>query len=224
MKTFTRRRAQRVLGVAGLAAATLLALGGFAQAEPEAAAVVKACVDKKTGDVRIPSLPRAGKGCDKNEQPLTWNIKGARGPQGPAGPAGPQGPAGPEGPQGPPGTGSLPQAFQADDDATMTVDDATIVTLPLPEGRYLVTASMTASLNGANPTFSCDVEVGDTDVAEVAQQVSVPNTEPDTSYIESTAVSGLATVGLDGSVELVCRGEGILEARLNAIQVATATP
>jgi hypothetical protein len=46
MKSFTRRRAQRAVGVAGLAAATLLAFGSFAQAEPD-------------GKTKGPALPNA---------------------------------------------------------------------------------------------------------------------------------------------------------------------
>ncbi|WP_144120964.1 hypothetical protein [Catellatospora sichuanensis] len=133
MKSFNRRRAQRVLGVAGLAAATLLAFGSFAQAEPEAAAVIQACVSKKTGDVRIPELPRGDKGCAKNEQPLTWNVKGPRGPRGP------------EGPQGPPGSGALLQLFEATGQANLGEGPVTVVSLPLTEGRFAVTASIIAT-------------------------------------------------------------------------------
>ncbi|MGD0401422.1 MAG: hypothetical protein ABSC04_21235 [Syntrophobacteraceae bacterium] len=78
--------------------------------------VINACVNKKTGTVRIVSEP--GK-CRRAEEPLSWTQTGPPGEQGPAGlpgpkgeqgsvgPAGPQGeqgPVGPQGPQGPPGS------------------------------------------------------------------------------------------------------------------------
>ncbi len=62
--------------------------------------VINACVNKKTGAVRIVSQP--GK-CKRAEDPLSWNQTGPPGEQGPAGPLGAkgeQGPAGPPGPQG----------------------------------------------------------------------------------------------------------------------------
>jgi hypothetical protein len=84
--------------------------------------VINACVNKKTGAVRILSQP--GK-CRRAEDPLSWNQtgppgeqgpkgeqgpaglpgpKGEQGSVGPAGPQGEQGPVGPQGPQGPPGS------------------------------------------------------------------------------------------------------------------------
>lgn len=62
--------------------------------------VINACVNKKTGALRIVSEP--GK-CRSAEAPLSWNQTGPQGVQGPAGPPGPQGEQGPVGPQGPQG-------------------------------------------------------------------------------------------------------------------------
>ncbi|SNT62344.1 hypothetical protein SAMN05421812_11450 [Asanoa hainanensis] len=80
MKAATRNR---VLTVSGLVATVLLAFGSFAQAEPEAASVINACVNRKTGDVRIPNPPReareAGRGCDRGEQRVSWNVQGPPG-------------------------------------------------------------------------------------------------------------------------------------------------
>ena len=81
--------------------------------------VINACVNKKTGALRIVSEPSK---CRRVEAPLSWNQSGPQGETGPAGPPGPQGvqgpqgtpgpkgepgeagPPGPAGPQGPPGT------------------------------------------------------------------------------------------------------------------------
>ncbi|GIF67917.1 hypothetical protein Ais01nite_59520 [Asanoa ishikariensis] len=84
MKAATRHR---VLGITGLAAAALLTFGSLAQAEPEAASVINACVNRKTGDVRIPDPPRegGGHGCDRWEQRVSWNVRGPQGPPGQVG-------------------------------------------------------------------------------------------------------------------------------------------
>ncbi len=60
---------------------------------------IRACVDRKTGDVRI---FRNGT-CKDSEKLLTWAIEGPPGPPGPMGAAGPQGDPGATGAQGPAG-------------------------------------------------------------------------------------------------------------------------
>ncbi len=73
--------------------------------------IIRACVDDRTGGVRI---LHGDDHCGKRETLLEWNVDGQQGPNGdgtrgstgttgtvgPAGPAGPQGPAGPAGPAG----------------------------------------------------------------------------------------------------------------------------
>lgn len=84
MTPTTRRRVRRALGVTGLAGAVLLTFGGLAQAGPEGAQAIHACVNKATGDVRIPNSHRHG-GCGPFERSVVWNVRGPRGPQGPSG-------------------------------------------------------------------------------------------------------------------------------------------
>ena len=78
--------------------------------EDPPAAVVHACVERHSGQVRVVG---AHDDCRGNESALDWNVAGPPGPAGPAGtpglrgatgPAGSQGPAGPEGPTGAAGT------------------------------------------------------------------------------------------------------------------------
>ena len=59
--------------------------------------MIHACVNKKTGLVRIVAA------CRRGESSMTWNAQGARGANGAPGAAGPQGPAGPAGAAGPKG-------------------------------------------------------------------------------------------------------------------------
>ena len=65
-------------------AAIFVALGGgaYALTAPSGSAgVVKACVNKRTGAVRIVRKNR----CKKRERRITWNVRGVQGPKGDAG-------------------------------------------------------------------------------------------------------------------------------------------
>ena len=86
----------------------VLVTGGALAAQPGArtrtTAVIHACVNKKSGVVRI---VRASASCRRGESSIAWNSQGSRGPAGEPGTAGPQGPAGPAGTAGAKGaTGS----------------------------------------------------------------------------------------------------------------------
>ena len=67
-------------------------------------AVIHACVNKKTGLVRIAAA------CRRGERSMSWNTEGARGANGAPGAAGPQGPAGALGAAGPKGDTGAPGA------------------------------------------------------------------------------------------------------------------
>jgi hypothetical protein len=70
---------------------------------------IRGCVNTKTGDIRILTLPNFK--CNKNETELSWNKqgpqgeKGEKGDKGDKGDQGVSGPIGPQGPQGPAGVG-----------------------------------------------------------------------------------------------------------------------
>jgi hypothetical protein len=72
-----------------------------------ASAVVNACVNKKSGVVRIAGACRSG------ERRLSWNVAGARGAAGSPGAAGPAGPAGPAGSAGAKGDAGAPGSVGA---------------------------------------------------------------------------------------------------------------
>jgi Lamin Tail Domain/Collagen triple helix repeat (20 copies) len=85
-----------------LAALPLVLVTGVAlAAQPggteRSSAVIHACVNKKTGLVRIVAA------CRRGESSMTWNAQGARGASGAPGAAGPQGQAGSAGAAGPKG-------------------------------------------------------------------------------------------------------------------------
>jgi hypothetical protein len=81
--------------VAVLVAGALGAVGAIGAGSKSA--VVRACVSKQTGALRIVSAKRR---CLKTERRLTWNQRGARGPAGKGGRAGATGPQGSQGPAG----------------------------------------------------------------------------------------------------------------------------
>ena len=77
---------------AALSAAVMIAI--WFTPQPAAAQVIHACVNNKTGALRIAST------CKKGESPLTFNQVGPAGPTGASGAMGVAGPAGPTGATG----------------------------------------------------------------------------------------------------------------------------
>jgi hypothetical protein len=111
----------------GMIVAGILAACGVA---PSFAAIIDACVSKKTGAVRIVASPAD---CHKSETLLSWNGSGAPGRQGPPGPPGPPGPT-------VLGGGSSGQGVLAGQENNMgpgngfTSGPAGIVAVPMPPG------------------------------------------------------------------------------------------
>ena len=90
------------MGAVTLAGAALIGIvtaGSAPQAaqQKQADPVIRACVDRASGEMRIPRTTRP---CFARERTLIWSVAG---PEGPAGPQGPQGPIGPQGDAGAPG-------------------------------------------------------------------------------------------------------------------------
>ena len=99
-------------GMGLLVAATLIGLGTMATStqaaqpkQPES--VIRACVDRATGEMRIPRTTRP---CFTRERTLIWSVAGPIGPTGPEGATGPQGPAGAQGATGARGPSGSPGA------------------------------------------------------------------------------------------------------------------
>jgi len=87
-----RRRV--LLAALPLVLVTGVALAAQPGGRQASSAMIHACVNKKTGLVRIVAA------CRRGESSMTWNAQGARGANGAPGAAGPQGPAGPAGAAG----------------------------------------------------------------------------------------------------------------------------
>lgn len=82
-------------------------VSSLAATDVRASTSIRACVDRATGDMRI---PRSDRPCFARERPIVWSITGPPGAPGPAGPSGPQGSPGPAGPPGPAGAEGAPGA------------------------------------------------------------------------------------------------------------------
>jgi len=93
----------------GLTALVLVVMSGVALASGSSGGgTIHACVNKRTGAVRVVSL-QSGAKCKTSERTLSWNsqgIEGATGAAGPQGAAGSQGRQGIPGPQGATGPGA----------------------------------------------------------------------------------------------------------------------
>jgi hypothetical protein len=93
------KRIARVTAVAAASVGVAFGATTLVQAHGDGVAdeVIHACVNSKSGTVKIVAADATCKG---DWVPLDWNAIGLQGPVGPAGPEGPQGPVGPEGPEG----------------------------------------------------------------------------------------------------------------------------
>jgi hypothetical protein len=94
-KSIVPRRQMLGLLALGIATGSVLGATGAIYAAPPTS-TIKACVNKKTGTIR---LPAKGK-CSKVERSLSWNVTGPSGVQGLQGLAGPVGPQGVQGATG----------------------------------------------------------------------------------------------------------------------------
>jgi len=90
-------RKRVLLSALPLVLVTGVALAAQPGGRTPTSAVIHACVNKRTGVVRIVS---ASASCRRGETAIAWNGQGTRGAAGERGAAGPQGPAGPAGAAG----------------------------------------------------------------------------------------------------------------------------
>lgn len=125
-------------------------LAGCEFSEMASADQVSACVNKKTGVMRVATA------CKKRENILIFNTQGVAGPQGIAGPQGPQGEQGPPGPlqrvaaSGQVLTGQLSARYVANSGGFVVAGASYPV--PLPNGTAAPTLEYVA---GVTPTATC---------------------------------------------------------------------
>jgi len=114
--------------ISAIGAAGVIAGAAYA-AIPDSDGVIHSCYSTTTGVLRAVE-PTAK--CRSGETSLVWNQTGPQGPAGPQGQAGPTGPAG------------ASDVYLATHNATVPLDgSATVVTLSLPAGYYVLTGQAT---------------------------------------------------------------------------------
>jgi hypothetical protein len=207
------RRMGATGAVAVIGSAVLLGGGGVALASNVASAPATITGCYKTGSAPA-ALDRVNNGasCPKGYTRLVWNLqgpagpagprgatgatgaKGATGPQGPTGPKGATGATGPQGPAGSPATayGSENGDIALSDGQADTVLTTTPVTVA---GTYLVTASLTVSVNTGD-YLGCYVENGLGTLDEIGPSAQ--------DQFDNLAVDDEVTVAAGQKIAIVC--------------------
>ncbi len=202
-----RRPVRRGLKIAGAAAAVALIAGAVPAiaAATTPAVTYFACVTNSTGAIRIVAKSTS---CGTGKHKISWNNAGPQGSPGKRGPAG------------------VVTGFIDASDATHQLNGIadTVATLPLPAGKYLITAKADASL-------------GTTDSS--ADVVSCNLVDSNNSFLDSTsaslnpghnftAIEGLTLLGATqltatGNVQLQCEDESGNGGSVDGV-VITAVP
>ena len=128
-----------------------LAVGGVAWADIPDSGVIHGCFKTVGGGLRVIDAS-LGDGCKVGEMSLNWNQSG------PTGAIGPQGPTGLQGPTGPSGAPSIFERAVGGGDVPN--DPGTIGSMPLPAGKFLITAKLEVFPTdvGSNTDVFWDVE------------------------------------------------------------------
>ena len=198
-------------GAALIGALVLASVGGVAWATiPDSSGVIHGCYQKDNGQLRVidpsSSKDKNASSCRKEETPLDWSQTG------------PQGPAGPQGPVGP-SDGYVARPA----DATLTLTPATIGTLTLPAGSYVIGATARAVDTNLQGTVVCDLTSTDTST----ETQSTMGTFGDINHRASLAMSDATTLATGGTVTLSCytldpsAEIAVRSVRLTAIAVGT---
>jgi hypothetical protein len=124
-------------------------------------------------------------------------------PRGAKGDGGPQGPAGGQGPQGPPGPSNVVYRTKTGAVFLQQTNDATILTLPLPAGSWLITGQVLAvDFDAGSAIVRCGITAGGTAFPSTAVSAGAANPG---APITPTAA---ATLNASGEAVLRCHYEG----------------
>jgi hypothetical protein len=225
------RRPSPVLALSLLLA--LAALGGVAWAAiPGPEGIIHGCYAKHGGRLRVID-PAHGR-CGRREAPLNWSETGPPGPRGGKGATGAKGATGPKGSTGPAGPQGPSNAFTASQTGVLALapsSSRTVLTLNLPAGRYVLSASVRiADEAGASEPAqqaTCTVKGAGSPAAEASATATIPYasglTAAETLPLEDAfSLTAVATVELS-CVEQSAGATSASEARIEAIQVASLT-
>ena len=199
------KRARRRLSVVNLSIAVVILI---AATYANATNVIRGCVSKKSGAVRIITSGS----CNSNETEVDWNITG------------PQGPAGPQGPEG---EGSSSAYTTSIDNVNLGPSFVAVASLSVPVGSYVTEATIALENRSGTMTAPILCSFGDTTYVMALQPfIGGVNISAGTLSLHSAV-----TLAAPGSIELECLNNTgqqtstatIRAARLSAIKVGTLT-
>ena len=198
-----------------ISAAAAVAVALVAVAIPAIAAVTAstvtyfACVTNSTGAIKV-----VGKNtvCGNGKHKISWNNIGPRGPQGVPGP------------QGPPGAVKV-YIDNSSGASLANKSETTVGTLPLPVGKFLVTAKVNAfigSSNNGNDVVKCAMVDTDENVLDTTGVTLIPGRHHSAGY--GMTLLGATALTFRGSVQVACfNGTGTGGAAVDFV-VITAVP
>jgi hypothetical protein len=218
--------------------ALLAALGGGAWAAiPGPEGIIHGCYNRHSGAVRVIDTATRQR-CRRRESELDWDEVGPPGPRGGGGKTGPQGKQGKtglQGKQGLPGTPGSPgapgvsNAYTAGQSGSVGLSPTPIgvLTLSVPGGDYVVTASVKLTNADAGPGATEQASCSLKNVSNAGSEASASAAIPFTS-----APAAADTIPLDGSalgatqLEMVCErlSSGSVSAsaaQIDAVQVTS---
>lgn len=151
----TVRRKGRLPALVAVALMSGFVFGAVAVGADTDTAPIQACVNDRTGLVRVVEGPSD---CRSNEDPLAWARQGLPGEPGPTGRQGP------EGPQGEPGPSSPGDAWFTDIQVPTTLsagsDYHVIGALTVPPGNYTLAATVSLFNSSAQrPGAECGIQM-----------------------------------------------------------------
>jgi hypothetical protein len=212
-------RHPRARAVVGVAIGTIVGGGvasGIAYATaPDAAGVIHACYSKLGGGLRVIDSGH----CTALETTLDWNQVGPTGPSGPQGPAGAQGAPGLKGDKGDPGV--TDSYSESADPMDLTPGDHTVISRPLPVGRYAVYATVNVVDTDVDAQVGCFLRADELNLA--AQTVSVQGGLL-TGWAQVTLI-GQASLFGPGTIQLNCttQQDGVTMSRADLLVLRTGS-
>jgi|ERR1700675_3683538 len=185
---------------------------------PDSSGVIHGCFETQQGQLRV--IDPATQHCLPSETAISWNN------------IGPQGPAGLAGPPGPPGSGGGSNGFVTGvRSGTLTLTPSAVLTLTLPAGSYILSASVFVS-NSNSGTVGAPILCWFSPATEGG--LFAINLTPFVSGAIPTAgtvpMTDAVTLPSAGPVSVICQdnaGAGgtanVGTAQMTAIQMATVT-
>jgi hypothetical protein len=226
LSKLVRRIKHSRLASASIISSGLLVLAGtvaFASI-PDSSGVINGCFQTQHGQLRV--IDPATQHCLPSETAISWNQIGLHGPAGLAGPPGRPGPP------GPPGSGGGSNGFVTGvRSGTLTITPSAVLTLTLPGGSYVLSASVFVS-NSNSGTLGAPILCWFSPATEGG--LFAINLTPFVSGAIPTAgtvpMTDAVTLPSAGPVSVICQdnaGAGgtanVGTAQMTAIQMATVT-